>query len=174
MSADYQVTDGVAVITLNNPPVNGLGHELRSGIMAGLDQAAADAKVGAVVITGTAKAFSGGADIREFNSPKMLAEPNLHTLIIAIERSAKPVIAAISGTCMGGGLELALGCHFRVALADAQVAGVEVAQLQLPFQVRMQVLGRGAHVLAIVLAAAAMASPTVRPGFQTIAPDVLT
>ncbi|MGH8528925.1 MAG: 3-hydroxyacyl-CoA dehydrogenase NAD-binding domain-containing protein [Nevskiales bacterium] len=127
-----QVHGEVAVITLNNPPVNGLGHELRSGIMAGLEQAGADPKVKAIVLIGSDKAFSGGADIREFNSPKALAEPNLHTLIRAMEEGRKPIIAAISGACMGGGLELALGCHFRVALPGAQIALPEVKLGLLP------------------------------------------
>ncbi len=95
MSATSYSTQGsVAVITMNNPPVNGLGHELRSGIIAGLDQAQADPGVEAVVLVGAGKAFSGGADIREFNTPKMSAEPTLHTVIRAIEQSTKPVIAA--------------------------------------------------------------------------------
>ncbi len=133
MSAtQYQVQGEIAVITLNNPPVNGLGHELRSGIMAGLEQAGADAKVKAIVLIGSDKAFSGGADIREFNSPKALAEPNLHTLIRVMEEGRKPVIAAISGACMGGGLELALGCHFRVAVPGAQIALPEVKLGILP------------------------------------------
>ena len=76
-SADYSVHGNVAVITLNNPPVNGLGHELRTGIMAGLDGATKDSAVKAVLIIGSAKAFSGGADIREFNTPKSTAAPTL-------------------------------------------------------------------------------------------------
>src|ERR1044071_3327034 len=118
MSAtEYRVQGGVAVISHNNPPVNGLGHDLRSGIVAGLDKANADPKVKAIVLIGSDKVanrtFSGGADIREFNTPKMTMEPTLHTIIGSIENNAKPVIAAIGGNCMGGGLELALGCHFR-------------------------------------------------------------
>jgi 3-hydroxyacyl-CoA dehydrogenase len=134
-AAHYQVHGEVAVITLDNPPVNGLGHALRLGIVEGLEQAAADAQVRAVVLIGAGdppKNFSGGADIREFNTPKMLAEPNLHSVIKAIEDSAKPVVAAISGACMGGGLELALGCHFRVAVAGAQIALPEVKLGLLP------------------------------------------
>jgi len=128
----YSKHGGIAVISMNNPPVNGLGFELRSGIVAGLDQALADAAVQAVVLIGTAKAFSGGADIREFNSPKALAEPNLNTVIRIVEASSKPVIAAIGGACMGGGLELALGCHFRVAVAGGQIALPEVKLGILP------------------------------------------
>jgi 3-hydroxyacyl-CoA dehydrogenase len=137
MSAtDYQVKGAVAVITLDSPPVNGLGHELRSGIVAGLDRAAADAAVKAVVLIGAerggSRTFSGGADIREFNSPKALASPNLHDLIALIEAGTKPVVAAIGGACMGGGLELALGCHYRVAVSGAQIALPEVKLGILP------------------------------------------
>ena len=131
-SASYRVHGGTAVITLDYPPVNGLGHELRSDIVAGIDSAQADAAVRAIVLIGSPRAFSGGADIREFNSPKVLAEPNIHTLIRIIEASAKPVIAAVSGVCMGGGLELALACHFRVAVAGAQIALPEVKLGLLP------------------------------------------
>jgi len=128
----YAVQDGVAVLTLDNPPVNGLGYAVRNGLVQGVDRANADAAVKAIVIAGAGKAFSGGADIREFNSPKALAEPNLQTVIRTVEASAKPVIAAISGACMGGGLELALGCHFRVAVAGAQIALPEVKLGILP------------------------------------------
>src|SRR5438093_5016863 len=122
MSAKYEVRGNVAVITLDNPPVNGLGHDTRKGITDGLDRAQDDAAVKAIVITGAGKAFSGGADIREFGSPKALAEPNLLSVILALEACTKPVVAAIHSVCMGGGLELALGCHYRVAQAGTQVA----------------------------------------------------
>jgi len=130
--ASYAVDGAVAVISLDNPPINGLGHELRSGILAGLDRAAADEAVKAVVLIGAGKVFSGGADIRELNTPKLTAEPMLMTVIAAIEQSQKPVIAAIHGTAMGGGLELALGCHFRVAAPGAQIALPEVKLGLLP------------------------------------------
>ena len=124
--AQYSTQDGIAIITLANPPVNGLGHELRTGIVEALREAEADPAVAAVVITGGGKAFSGGADIREFNTPKALAEPNLGTVIRTIEGASKPVVAAIHSVCMGGGLELALGCHYRVASPGAQIALPEV------------------------------------------------
>ena len=130
--ANYSTHGAVAVIAMNNPPVNGLGHELRSGIVAGIDKALADPAVQAIVLVGSARAFSGGADIKEFNTPKALTEPNLHAVIRAVEGSGKPVIAAIGGVCMGGGLELALGCHFRVAAAGAQIALPEVKLGLLP------------------------------------------
>ena len=126
MGASYEVKDGIAVITMNNPPVNGLGFETRRGIAEGLDKAQADAAVKAIVLTGAGRGFSGGADIREFDSPKSLAEPNLLTLIKLAEASSKPIVAALHSVCMGGGLELALGCHYRVASAGCAVALPEV------------------------------------------------
>ncbi len=127
MPATHYATRGaVAVITLDNPPVNGLGADLRAGLVDGLDRALADPAVQAVVITGNDRAFSGGADVREFGTPKSAREPNLLTVIKALENSAKPVVAAIAGNCLGGGLELALGAHFRVAKADATIGLPEV------------------------------------------------
>ena len=126
MTAHYEVRGDVAVVTLANPPVNGLGYETRVGIVEGLAKALADDAVKAVVLTGAGKAFSGGADIREFNSPKAGAEPNLISVINAVEGSVKPVVAAVHSVAMGGGLELALGCHYRVAAVGTQVALPEV------------------------------------------------
>ncbi|MDM5178937.1 3-hydroxyacyl-CoA dehydrogenase NAD-binding domain-containing protein [Massilia sp. DJPM01] len=132
MSAEYLVNGSVAVITLNNPPVNGLGLETRTAAVAGIRRALADDAVKAIVITGAGKAFSGGADIKEFNSPKALTEPSLHSLIQVAESSTKPVVAAIHTVCMGGGLELALGCNYRVAMPGAQIALPEVKLGLLP------------------------------------------
>jgi 3-hydroxyacyl-CoA dehydrogenase len=132
MTAQYQVHGDVAVITLNNPPVNGLGHATRQGIADGMAKANADAAVKAIVITGAGKAFSGGADIKEFGSPKAMQEPNLNSVISVLENSAKPVIAAIHTVVMGGGLELALGCHYRVAAPGTSVALPEVKLGLLP------------------------------------------
>jgi 3-hydroxyacyl-CoA dehydrogenase len=126
MTAQYQVQGSVAVITLDNPPVNGLGHATRLGITDALQRANADPAVQAIVLTGAGKAFSGGADIREFGTPKALAEPNLLSVILAIENSAKPVVAAVHSVCMGGGLELSLGCHYRIAAPGCSVALPEV------------------------------------------------
>jgi len=126
MSAEYKVHGDVAVITLNNPPVNGLGYETRKGITEALAKANADGKVKAIVITGAGKAFSGGADIKEFGTPKALQEPNLLSVILAVENSAKPVVAAMHTIAMGGGLELPLGCHYRIAAPGCKVALPEV------------------------------------------------
>ena len=131
-STSYAVHGPVAVVTLNNPPVNGLGHALRSGIVAALDQALADPQVQAIVLTGSARAFSGGADVREFGTPKAGQEPTLPSVIRALDGATKPVVAAIAGVCLGGGLELALGCHYRVALPDASLSLPEVKLGLLP------------------------------------------
>lgn len=126
MTAHYQAHGDIAVITLDNPPVNGLGLATRQGITDGLAKANADAAVKAIVVTGAGKAFSGGADIKEFGSPKALQEPNLLSVILALENSAKPVVAAMHTVAMGGGLELALGCHYRIAAPGTSIALPEV------------------------------------------------
>ena len=132
MTTRYEVRDGVAILTLDNPPVNGLSFAVRTAFAEGLDRANADPAVKAIVVTGAGKAFSGGADIKEFGSPKALAEPNLGSVIRAVELSAKPVVAAIHSVAMGGGLELALGCHYRVTAPGANIALPEVKLGLLP------------------------------------------
>ena len=113
----------VAVIKMDNPPVNALGHALRVGLEKAFNEANADAGIKAIVLTGTGRFFSAGADITEFKSE--MKEPYLPQLIDRIEASVKPVVAAVNGTALGGGLELSLGCHCRVA-------GKDVRQLGLP------------------------------------------
>jgi 3-hydroxyacyl-CoA dehydrogenase len=131
-AASYSVRDGIAVITMNNPPVNGLGSVLRPGIMDGIKKAGADPAVKALVIIGSAKAFSGGADIREFNTPKMNVPPSLPEINDAQDACPKPMIAAIGGFALGGGCELALGCHYRVALPKSLIGLPEVKLGLLP------------------------------------------
>jgi 3-hydroxyacyl-CoA dehydrogenase len=131
-SIHYEVRDRNALIRLEYPPVNGLGAALRQSLMEALDRALADSGVQAIVVTGSERAFSGGADVKEFGTPNAAREPRLPALIAAFESSPKPVIAAIAGVCMGGGLELALGAHHRVAKADAQIALPEVKLGLLP------------------------------------------
>jgi 3-hydroxyacyl-CoA dehydrogenase len=126
MSADYQTQGDIAVISMNNPPVNGLGLSTRLGIVHALQQALDDKAIKAVVLTGQGKAFSGGADIKEFGTPKAVQDPNLLSVILAIENSPKPVVAAVHTVAMGGGLELALGCHYRIAAPGASIALPEV------------------------------------------------
>ncbi|MBP9060668.1 MAG: enoyl-CoA hydratase/isomerase family protein [Rhodoferax sp.] len=132
MTAQYQVHGDVAVITMNNPPVNGLGLATRQGLADGLAKANADAAVKSIIITGGGKGFSGGADINEFGTDKTMQEPNLPSVISVLENSPKPVVAAIYGVAMGGGLELALGCHYRVAAPGTSVALPEVKLGLLP------------------------------------------
>jgi 3-hydroxyacyl-CoA dehydrogenase len=129
---NVEVHSGIAVLRLDNPPVNSLGHELREALVGALANANADPNIDAVVLIGSGAGFSGGADIREFGTPKAIAYPNLRTVIREIEDSPKPVIAAIGGVCMGGGLELALACHFRVGVPGARIALPEVKLGLLP------------------------------------------
>jgi len=132
MTAHYEVRGAVAVITLDNPPVNGMGIVTRKAVADGITRAEDDAAVKAVVLTGAGKAFSGGADIKEFGSPKALAEPNLLSLILQVENCSKPVVAAIHSVCMGGGLEISLGCHYRVVQKGTKIALPEVKLGLLP------------------------------------------
>jgi 3-hydroxyacyl-CoA dehydrogenase len=131
-NVDFEVSGAVAVLRLDNPPVNSLGHELRRSIVDALARAEDDRGVKAVVLIGSGKGFSGGADIREFGTPKSLAAPHLHSVLRAAEDCTKPLIAAIDGVCMGGGFELALACHYRIATLDAQLALPEVKLGLLP------------------------------------------
>lgn len=121
-----------ALIELQHPPVNGLSHTTRSAISQHLKTVCSDPLVCAVVIMGGGKAFSGGADIKEFGTEKAFAEPFLPQLLQQIEQASKPVIAFINGVCMGGGFELALACHYRVALSGVQLALPEVKLGLLP------------------------------------------
>ena len=132
MGAHYQLRGNVAVIEIDNPPVNGLSFDTRVEIARSVDRAEADPAVIALVVTGKGKAFCGGADIREFGLPAALAHPNLLDLIRQLEECRKPVVSAINGVCMGGGLELSLGAHYRVAVAGADIALPEVKLGLLP------------------------------------------
>ncbi|CAM3557064.1 3-hydroxyacyl-CoA dehydrogenase NAD-binding domain-containing protein [Polaromonas hydrogenivorans] len=132
MTTLYEVHGSVALITLSNPPVNGLGYATRLSLTDNLQQANDDDAVKSIVITGAGKAFSGGADINEFGSLKAVQEPNLLSVILAVENSSKPVVAAMHSVCMGGGLELALGCHYRIAAPGCSVALPEVKLGLLP------------------------------------------
>ncbi len=124
--------DDIAVITLDNPPVNALSHHLREPLFAALEAARDDDGVKAIVITCAGRTFISGADITEFGSPKALASPSLPELCRQLETLPKPVVAAIHGTALGGGLELALACHYRVAVKSAQIGLPEVKLGILP------------------------------------------
>lgn len=130
----YAVHDGVAVLTLSNPPVNSLGFKLRYGIDHYIRVAQKDPSVISIVIIGSGAAFCAGADISEFPAVKKMiqsgkVDPNskpLPEVVQAVEDSTKPVVAAIHGSALGGGLELALGCHYRIALESAKLGLPEV------------------------------------------------
>ena len=126
-AVEYRRRDEIAIVTMNNPPVNGLSHGVRMGLVAAFEHAIADAQVGAIVLAGTGKAFSAGGDIRELGSPAASAAPalSLHVHPV-IEHCPKPTVAALHGIAMGGGLETALVCHGRVAAADTRIALPEI------------------------------------------------
>ncbi|CAD5371435.1 Enoyl-CoA hydratase [Rubrivivax sp. A210] len=126
------IQNSVALIRLDRPPVNSLGHALRQHIVQQLAAAQADPAVRAIVITGSERAFSAGADVGEFGTPLQFQEPILPNVLAAIEASTKPVVAAIAGVALGGGLELALACQGRVALAAARVGLPEVTLGLIP------------------------------------------
>ena len=120
----WQAQDDVLLITINNPPVNALGHAVRVGLIAAIDALEADGSVVGAVLTGGGRAFVAGADITEFGKP--IAEPGLNEVIDRIEGASKPVVAAVNGFALGGGLELTLGCHARIAHPKAKVGFPEV------------------------------------------------
>ncbi len=120
----------IALVTVNNPPVNALGVAVRQGLLHALRAAEADAEVRAVALVCAGGTFFAGADIKEFGQPPQA--PGLPEVIAAIEACAKPWVAAIHGTALGGGLEVALGCHYRIARADARVGLPEVKLGLLP------------------------------------------
>lgn len=126
----YEVEDGIAVLSIDNPPVNALAAQVRIGLAAGLEQALADRDVHAIVIRGEGRTFSAGADISEFGKPTV--EPSLPELCNMIEASPKPTVAALHGTALGGGFEVALSAHYRVADRGAKFGLPEVTLGILP------------------------------------------
>src|SRR3989454_580397 len=129
-SVDLDRRGRIAVLTINNPPVNALSQHVRQGLRAGLTGAIADATVGAIVITCAGRTFIAGADITEFGKPPR--EPGLHEVLDLIEGSPKPVVAAVHGSALGGGLEVALACHYRVGVRTARFGLPEVRLGLLP------------------------------------------
>ncbi len=120
----FTTQGGIALATLENPPVNALSHGVRAGLKAALERTASDPAIAALVILGAGRNFSAGADVREFGRP--FEAPELGEVIELTESLGKPVIAALHGSALGGGLELALACHFRVALAGTRLGLPEV------------------------------------------------
>ncbi|MBI3635141.1 MAG: enoyl-CoA hydratase/isomerase family protein [Candidatus Rokubacteria bacterium] len=129
-SVDFDRRGRVAVLTVNNPPVNALSQHVRQGLRDGIRQAAADANVAAVVIVCAGRTFIAGADITEFGRPPK--EPGLHEVLDLIESSPKPVVAVVHGTALGGGLEVTLACHYRVGVGGARFGLPEVKLGLLP------------------------------------------
>ena len=142
----FEKQGSVGVITVNNPPVNALSQGVRQGLTDAIAKGAADPGVSAMVIIGGGRTFIAGADIREFGKPPL--PPGLHSVLDAIEASTKPVVAAIHGTALGGGLEVCLACHYRVAVAAGQVGLPEVKLGLLPGAGGTQRLPRVAGVEA--------------------------
>jgi 3-hydroxyacyl-CoA dehydrogenase len=140
------VTDGVLLVTIDNPPVNAASVDMRQGLFAAIEHAAAADEIAAVVVAGAGKTFVGGADIREFGKP--MAEPLLPQVVNHVEASDKPVVAAINGAALGGGLEIALGCHHRVASSTARLGLPEVKLGIVPGAGGTQRLPRLAGVVA--------------------------
>src|ERR671916_257378 len=122
----------VLIVTCNNPPVNALGHAVRQGLVAAIEEAEADDSINAVVIACEGQTFFAGADVSEFGTPKAFEQPMLPQVVDRIEGCAKPVVAAIHGTALGGGLEVALACHYRVAVPSAKLGTPEVKLGLLP------------------------------------------
>ena len=116
--------DVVAIVTVNSPPVNALSAAVRGGIMDCVKRAIADPEAKVIVLTCAGRTFIAGADITEFGKPPK--SPSLHDVLHEIENSPKPVVAAIHGTALGGGLEVALSCHYRVAVKEARLGLPEV------------------------------------------------
>jgi 3-hydroxyacyl-CoA dehydrogenase len=122
----FELHGSTAVITLDSPPVNSLSAALRQHVVAAIQQAQSDAAVNSIVLIGNSKAFSAGADVSEMGTPLQRTEPVLATVLACLENCQKPVVAAISGVALGGGLELALACHGRVALDTAKLGLPEI------------------------------------------------
>jgi len=129
-TVSYEVTDGIAVITIDNPPVNAMSAAVRKGCWEALDRLAADDSARAAVLICAGRTFIAGADITEFDKP--IEDPWLPDVVEKFEASEKLIVAAIHGTALGGGLETAMGCHYRCALPGARVGLPEVHLGLLP------------------------------------------
>ena len=157
----YSLEGTTAVLTVRNAPVNALSQAVREGLLVGIRRAAADGQVRGVIIAGSGQTFPAGADIREFGSAAAGQLPDLVEVCTAIEECPKPVAAAIHGTALGGGLEVALSCHYRVGAASAKVGLPEVALGILPGAGGTQRLPRLVPIdaaLELILSGAPMAA----------------
>ncbi|MBV6656722.1 MAG: enoyl-CoA hydratase/isomerase family protein [Devosiaceae bacterium] len=151
MAVSVETHDGLAIVTIDNPPVNAASHAVRSGLMDAIARTEADSEVGAVVLRGAGRTFTAGADVREFDKPPI--EPVLADVVLAIEATSKPWVAALHGTVLGGGLELALGCHYRLADESTSLGLPEVTLGLIPGAggtVRLPRLIAADHALTMV------------------------
>src|SRR5215831_19549404 len=119
----FEVQDGIGIITIDNPPVNALELGVRDGIVEALEKGEVDASVKAMVIIGAGRSFIAGADIRQFGKPRAMPERPVNDVL---DGGTKPVVAAIHGYALGSGLEIALACHYRIAVPGAKVGLPEV------------------------------------------------
>lgn len=136
----YKNTDSIAVVTVDNPPVNVLSQAVRQGIFTAVDTAVADENIQAIILICAGRTFIAGADIKEFALPNQ--EPSLPDLVMAIHSSKKPIVAAIHGTALGGGFEIAMACQYRIALTSAEVGLPEVKLGLIPGAGGTQLLPR--------------------------------
>src|SRR5258707_12713748 len=130
MQGRFEKRGNVGIIWINNPPVNAISVGVRAAIIDGVEKLARDAEILIGILACEGRTFMAGADITEFGKPPL--SPGLHEAIHAVESSVKPIVAAIHGTAFGGGLEVALGCHYRVAVASAKIGLPEVKLGLLP------------------------------------------
>ncbi len=124
MPVSIELNPPLATVRINNPPVNALSHAIRLGLQQACEQLDADQAIKAIILICEGRTFIAGADIREFGKPPI--EPHLPDVISRIEASKKPWIAAIHGTALGGGCEVTIGCHFRIAVPSAKLGLPEV------------------------------------------------
>ena len=132
MTVTYRRMDDIGFISIDNPPVNALSQPVRAGLVTALNAGLADPLARAIVLLGRGKIYSAGADIGEFGTPEAAAEPDLPSVIADFDASPKPVIAVLHGTALGGALELALGCNYRVGMPAAKLGLPEVKLGILP------------------------------------------
>lgn len=119
-----EIKENIAVVTIDNPPVNALSHAVRSGVSDAIQELCKDTSVKAIILICEGRTFCAGADISEFGKPPL--SPSLSNLMAKMDQINKPLIAAIHGTALGGGFELALGCHYRIMIEGAKVGLPEV------------------------------------------------
>src|SRR5271156_1671619 len=126
----FSVENGIGILAIDSPPINALGVDVRRALREGFAAFSSDPEVAAIVLICRGRTFFAGADINEFGKPPQ--GPRLHEVFAIIENGSKPVVAAIHGTALGGGLEFALVCHYRIAVPSAQVGLPEVSLGLLP------------------------------------------